>query len=79
MLLREFAEIGGVLPLALPAVAEIGVVAGDHDHPPLVVEEGPDDVAPLAEALERELRPPYRAEAVRRGDGLWAEWERTTK
>ena len=37
----------------------------------LVVEEGPDDVAPLAEAIERELRPPYRAEAVRRDDGLW--------
>jgi hypothetical protein len=37
-----------------------------------VVEEGPDGVKPLAAALERELRPPYRAEAVRRGEGLWA-------
>jgi hypothetical protein len=39
----------------------------------LVVEEGPDDVAPLAAALERVLSPPYRAEAVRHGAaGLWA-------
>jgi hypothetical protein len=29
------------------------------------------DVVPLADALEGQLRAPYRAEAVRRGDGLW--------
>jgi hypothetical protein len=38
----------------------------------LVVEEGPDDVEPLALAVERELAPPYRAEAVRRHAELWA-------
>jgi hypothetical protein len=38
----------------------------------LVVEEGPASVEPLATALEQELQPPYRAEAVRRDDGLWA-------
>jgi hypothetical protein len=38
----------------------------------LVVEEGPNDLAPLATALEREIEPPYRAEAVRRDGGLWA-------
>jgi len=38
----------------------------------LVVEDGPDAITPLATALERELRPPYRAEAVRRDDALWA-------
>jgi hypothetical protein len=38
----------------------------------LVVEEGPDGIVPLATALERELHPPYRAEAVRRDDALWA-------
>jgi hypothetical protein len=38
----------------------------------IVVEEGPNDVEPLAEAIERELPPPYRAEAVRREAGLWA-------
>jgi hypothetical protein len=37
----------------------------------LVVEEGPEELAPFAEALERELDPPYRAEAVRREDALW--------
>jgi hypothetical protein len=43
----------------------------------LVVEEGPSDVEPLATALERELEPPYRAEAVRRDGGLWAVAGRT--
>lgn len=38
----------------------------------LVVEGGEDDPRPLAEALEASLQPPYRAEAVRRGDGWWA-------
>jgi hypothetical protein len=38
----------------------------------LVVEEGPDGLTVLATALERDLRPPYRAEAVRRDDALWA-------
>jgi hypothetical protein len=38
----------------------------------LVVEEGGDDLEPLAEALERELSPPCRAEAVRRDGDLWA-------
>jgi hypothetical protein len=38
----------------------------------LVVEDGPDDLEALATALERELKPPYRAEAVRREGELWA-------
>lgn len=38
----------------------------------LLVEEGPDDVQPLADAVEAQLAPPYRAEAVRRDDSLWA-------
>jgi hypothetical protein len=45
-------------------------VALDGDT--LVVEDGPDMVAPLATAIERELAVPYRAEAVRRDGGLWA-------
>jgi hypothetical protein len=36
----------------------------------IVIEEGPDDVAPLADALS--LEPPFRAEAVRRAEGVWA-------
>jgi hypothetical protein len=33
---------------------------------------GEGEAGPLAAAIERELSPPYRAEAVRRENGLWA-------
>src|SRR5206468_7679314 len=36
----------------------------------IVVAEGPDEIQPLADALS--LDPPYRAEAVRREEGVWA-------
>ena len=35
-------------------------------------ETGDADLAPLADAVETQLGPPYRARAVARGDGLWA-------
>jgi hypothetical protein len=35
-------------------------------------EEGDAELAPLADAIERELEPPYRAQAVRQGEELWA-------
>lgn len=39
----------------------------------LLVEDGSDEsLQPLAEAVERELPPPYRAHAVRRSETLWA-------
>jgi hypothetical protein len=38
----------------------------------LVVEEGPDNLQPLADAVERELAPAFRVEAVKRNGGLWA-------
>jgi hypothetical protein len=40
----------------------------------LVVEEDepPDTLTPLAEAVEQTIEPPYRAEAVRQGDDVWA-------
>lgn len=38
----------------------------------LVAETDDLEVEPLAEALESTIQPPYRAEAVRRDDGLWA-------
>jgi hypothetical protein len=40
----------------------------------LLVEDGPEDVRvePLAQAVEQELSPPYRARAVRQGESLWA-------
>ena len=38
----------------------------------LIAETDDLDVAPLADALDGSLDAPYRAEAVLRGDGLWA-------
>jgi hypothetical protein len=39
----------------------------------VVDEEEPDDaLGPLADAVEEAVRPPYRAEGVRRGEGVWA-------
>jgi len=39
----------------------------------LLVEQGPDtSLEPLAAAVEQELRPPYRARAVRQSDTMWA-------
>jgi hypothetical protein len=38
----------------------------------LVTETEDLDVEPLADGLEASIQPPYRAEAVRREDGLWA-------
>ena len=35
-------------------------------------EEGDAELGPLADAVERELEPPYRARAVRKGPELWA-------
>jgi hypothetical protein len=38
----------------------------------LLVEEGPDSsLQPLADAVERDLQPPYRARAARVRDDLW--------
>jgi hypothetical protein len=43
------------------------------DRTVLVEEEaGEESLAPLADAVERELQPPYRARAVRQGPELWA-------
>jgi hypothetical protein len=38
----------------------------------LLIEDGPDDVAALATAVEAELPPPYRARAARQHDDVWA-------
>ena len=60
--------------------AEAAGLTGDEVHfvalpnGDLVVdeEEPPDTVAPLAEAIEQAIAPPYRAEAVRRDREIWA-------
>lgn len=38
----------------------------------LLIEEGPADVQPLADAIEATLPPPYRARAARQNETLWA-------
>jgi hypothetical protein len=38
----------------------------------LLVEEGDGDLTPLADAIEHEVKPPYRAIAIRRGATQWA-------
>jgi hypothetical protein len=43
----------------------------------VVVESGPDNLQPLANACAAILAPPFRAEAVRRDRGLWAVAGRT--
>jgi hypothetical protein len=62
---REWDEVA-TSEADLPA-DEVSFVALDDA---IVIEDGPDDVEPLTEALS--LEPPYRAQAVRRPDGVWA-------
>jgi hypothetical protein len=38
----------------------------------LIEEAEAEDVAPLADAVERALKPPYRAHASRRSESIWA-------
>jgi hypothetical protein len=38
----------------------------------LVIEDGDGDLTPLADAIEQEVKRPYRATAVRRGETQWA-------
>ena len=62
------------------ASADAPGLAGDELHfvtlpnGDLVVDEDepPDTVAPLADAIEQTIEAPYRAEAVRRQDDVWA-------
>ena len=62
------------------AAVEAADIEGDSvafdvlpDRTVLVEEEvGDAELAPLADAVERDLEPPYRARAIRRGAHLWA-------
>ena len=62
------------------ASAEATGLTGDEVHfvalpnGDLVVDEDepPDTLGPLADAVEQTLEPPYRAEAVRQRDDVWA-------
>ena len=68
---REWDAVGVVDAPGLPG-DEIGFVALPNGTL-LVEDELPDDLlAPLAEAVEGALEPPYRAQAVRRDEARWA-------
>ncbi len=62
------------------ASAEAAGLSGDEVHfvalpnGDLVVDEDEpaDTLGPLADAVEQTIQPPYRAEAVRQGDDVWA-------
>jgi hypothetical protein len=83
---RRFFEEAGVTGTARPRSWEVTTVAeapelkGDEvafevlpDGSVLVEEEvGEGSLAPLAEAIEQSLAPPYRARGVRQGETVWA-------
>jgi hypothetical protein len=62
---REWDEVAAA-NVDLPGERAEFVVLPDE----IVIEEGPDNVEPLADALS--LEPPYRAEAMRQSEGVWA-------
>jgi hypothetical protein len=62
---REWDEVTRV-ETALPGEHASFVVLDDR----IVVEDGPDDISALAEAIS--LKAPFRAEGVRRSEGVWA-------
>ncbi len=68
---RRWDVVAGVLAPGLTG-DEVHFVALD-DGTLLVEEDEPDDsLGPLADAVEASLRPPYRAEAVRRSGDSWS-------
>ena len=62
---REWDEVAAA-NVDLPGDRAEFVVLPDE----IVIDEGPDNVEPLADALS--LEPPYRAEAMRQSEGVWA-------
>lgn len=72
--LQRFREWDVTAIVEVPALEgeEVSFVAVPDGS--LVVDEeaGDESLAPLADAIEEQLRPPYRARAVRRGGDVWA-------
>jgi hypothetical protein len=66
---REWDAVVTVEAPEIDAERALFVVLKNGD---LIVEEGPDNLEKLAARVESELAPPFRAEAVRREEGLWA-------
>ena len=51
---------------------EVHFVALPNGDLVLDEDEPPDTLSPLADAVEQTVEPPYRAEAVRQGEDVWA-------
>ena len=65
-------EYDAVVTTEAPDVEGAGVRFVGLADGSLLVEEGDGDLAPLADAIEQEVKRPYRATAVRRGETQWA-------
>ena len=67
-------EFDAVATVEAPAIEgdEVEFVTLPGGDVLVVAEEGDESLAPLAEALERSLEPPYRARAVRVGGSRWS-------
>ena len=70
--LHRLREWDAVLTVDAPPLAGDRAVFVALPDRTLLVEDGDGDMAALAEAVEAQLEPPYRAEAVRRHESLWA-------
>jgi hypothetical protein len=66
-------EVDAVVTVDAPGITGDSVRFVSLPDRSLLVEEGGDsELDALAGAVEQELRPPYRARGVRRGETLWA-------
>lgn len=61
-----------VVAVEAPDVEGSNVRFVAFDDGSLLVEEGEGDLTALADAIEQEVKPPYRAVAIRRGETQWA-------
>ena len=70
--LQRLREWDAVVTADVPALQGDRAVFVALPDGTLLLEDGEGDLAPLAEAVEGQLPAPYRAEAVRRHETLWA-------
>jgi hypothetical protein len=65
-------EFDAVVATDAPDVAGSNARFVALDDGSLLIEEGDGDLTALADAIEQEVKRPYRASAIRRGDAQWA-------
>lgn len=71
---RRFREWDAVVTAEAPALRGEAVGFATLPDGTVIVDEeqGDEELAPLADAVEQELEPPYRARGVRNTDTLWS-------